>query len=230
MGIEVKFFKATEFEVAMVTNYTEAELLGIFGEFEGRIEGERYFVSTFAKYGDYDNSCEVERGNVRVLEEAEFPAGYTGNGAYGYVYYAIELVPDLMNREQWDELIEIFRGLEEYPCIDEEAMYKVMEEATEEAWGNWLCGEFAGALAEGVCKSEGWECVEVEHKVDLGKALWDLFCELQGIVGIYPIMEAGGNLWVDCKRLVEDASGAGALTLLELAGKGFTFEGEERVD
>lgn len=194
MNIEVNFCEETNFEVAM--NYTKKELIETFGEFEGRItkgeDGGQYFISTYAEYGDYDNSGEVERSNVRVLKASHYPAGSIGWGAYGYVYYAVEIDPDLMDRERWDELIEIFRELEDYPCIDEEAMGEVMREAVDEAWDNWLYGDFCKAIASMVCEDNGWDGVEIEHAIDLGDAMRGLFDDLCAGAGEYPIMEAGG--------------------------------------
>lgn len=229
MKVEAKFCEATEFEVT-VMNYTKAELLGIFGEFKGRItkgeDGEKYFISAYAEYGDYDNSGEVERSNARVLKALHYPAGSIGWGAYGYVYYAVEIDPDLMSREQWDELIEIFRGLEDYPCIDEQAMGEVMTEAVDEAWSNWLCGDFCKAIASSACEDNGWYGVEIEHAIDLGGAMRSLFNDLCAGSGEYPIMEAGGNIWIDLERLVRHGVEVGEVTILGLAARGFIIDGE----
>lgn len=224
MDIAVEFCEEKGFNV--MVNYTTAELLGIFGEFEGRRElgdgGEKYFISTYAEYGDYDSSCEVERANVRVLEDANFPAGSIGYGAYGHVYYAIEIDPDLMDREQWDELIEVFRGLEEYPCIDEEAMGEVMDDAIDEAWSDWICGDFLGKVADKLCAVQDWYRCDIDHPVDLSGAVRELFDALCSAAGDYPIMEAGGGIWIDLDKLV----GSGAMDLVDLTARGFKIEGE----
>lgn len=227
VNIEANFCEETSFEVD--TNYTKAELLRIFGEFTGRKTigefGEKFFISAYAEYGDYDHSCEVERANVRVLEEAAFPAGSIGYGAYGHTYYAVEIDPDLMDRERWGELIEIFRELENYPCVDDEAMQEVMNDAVDDAWSDWIYGDFLGKVADSICRAEGWYTCDIDHPVDLSDATRELFNELCNTAGEYPIMESGGSIWIDLDRLFEKA-GTEVITLANLSAMGFVIVGE----
>lgn len=227
MDIAVEFCGEKNFEVAM--NYTKAELLRIFGEFTGRKTtgdfGEKCFISEYAEYGDYDNSCEVERSNVRVLKALHYPAGSIGWGAYGHVYYAIEIDPDLMDRERWDELIEIFRGLEDYPCIDDEAMGEVMDDAVDDAWSDWIYGEFLGKVSDSICRQKDWYTCDIDHPVDLSDATRELFNELCNTAGEYPIMESGGSIWIDLDRLLKKAE-TEVITLANLSAMGFVIVGE----
>jgi len=103
----------------------------------------RVITSDMLSYGDYDNSCHVERANVKVMKEfyGEQPWFDTCTGIYGYEQAYIDATKAVETMrtgtyEELDLLHDALRGvmnLADYPALDDEACSIQEMEMVEEA-------------------------------------------------------------------------------------------------
>ncbi len=88
-------------------------------------------VIPFACYGDYDNSCHVERANYRWLfekfENVEGVIFYYG--AYGSHWAVVD--PSKASEETIEILIDYLENIIAYPCIDDDLASEVEDELFE---------------------------------------------------------------------------------------------------
>ena len=111
------------------------------GELKTRIEDKRindlFLIPRLMQFGDYDNSCMVERSNKKVFLQNynESPIVFETSGGYGSEGIALSLRellnPD--NEETAISIIETLNALNDYPCIDDEDMSNMEYEAFIEA-------------------------------------------------------------------------------------------------
>jgi hypothetical protein len=96
-----------------------------------------FLIPGYLQYGDYDNSCMVERSNQKLfLEDYEKESGvFTITGGYGSSGIAISikwlLNPD--NEEIAESILEVLKGLNDYPCLDDGDMSNMEYDAFYEA-------------------------------------------------------------------------------------------------
>ena len=87
---------------------------------------EIFLMSNYMQYGDYDNSCMIERSNVKLFLESfgQLPFIFKVWGGYGSTGIAIALkgLMDPLNEEKALEIIETLNNLNDYPVIDDEDM------------------------------------------------------------------------------------------------------------
>lgn len=113
-------------------------------------EGSEIYTFKYCEYGDYDNSTEIERANVRCLMET-FP-GFVrlGKESYG-VEYAYIFQSDV-NEENLITLISLYDELvlleENFDTIDSTMADIVRNELIVEAWNEWARQEFREVLLE----------------------------------------------------------------------------------
>lgn len=154
-------------------------------------DAENYYFSPLLSFGDYDNSCDVERSNVRMFEKqfAEFKNidWVKVTGATGSESIAIKLLSTN------DEIIECLEALENYPAMDDEDVSEMFSEIENEAWSNWLERDFKCA----VVKNYDADDTDMEYS-----ELWNLFREMQGQTNINGQIESGGSYYIDIKRLI----------------------------
>lgn len=153
---------------------------------------ENFYFHPLLSFGDYDNSCEVERSNVRTFEE-QFSAfkdidWVKTTGIYGYEAIAIKL---LSNNE---EIIDCINALSDYPVINDEDMSAMFIEIEEEAWDNWVERDFKDKLVK---HYKAWDCNAEDD------TLKELFKNLQERTNTNGVIESGGNYYIDLDRLIE---------------------------
>lgn len=164
--------------------------------YSGRVRdpARAVFVSPYLSYGDYDNSCHVERSNYDVFYErhGEKRGIFTVSGGYGSNAIAILLaVTD-------EEVIEDLASLENYPVLDEDHLPHKEMEMQQEAFDSWARQDFVRELE----KRLGVEIDDPD-----GKPVEDLFWERLHEVGEarsarYAEVEAGGNVHFPMEQMV----------------------------
>lgn len=112
-----------------------------------RESGELYFYVPYSTGSDYSGST-VTRANYLYIEE-EYGEDWVHIVYGGYDTYAIAVgLTGLLQSDRFDEFCEILEGLEDYPLIDDEALYQLEMEAADEAWECWVEDAFKSSLEE----------------------------------------------------------------------------------
>jgi hypothetical protein len=160
-------------------------------------DSDLYLVSKYMQYGDYDNSCMVERSNYRLfMEEYKEETGiYDMSGGYGSTGIAISLnwMLDPVNEEKAQSIIETLNSLNDYPCIDDEDMSNMEYEAFLEALDSFEVRDCNKLLATQYL-------VDV-HDYDEDK-LKDILIESDRHGNPSWMIESGGNCYIDTKDLI----------------------------
>lgn len=169
-----------------------------------------YIVPRFLCYGDYDNSCHVERSNYRLFMAMYGGDGFSddydseeGNSTYPGVhamYGAYDSTGVAIVLETWlrySEIRETIARLDDYPCIDDEDCSRVEMVLADEAWDNWARHDFQSEL-EKRFDVEQWRDYE---GFDSDFRAW--FEDCRESVNEYWEVESGGNAYVRIERIVE---------------------------
>lgn len=152
---------------------------------ETESEGVKRISCDFIQYGDYDNSCAVERANVRYLEEKKL-VELRETGCYGYV--KAWLLDTEENRE-------ILAPLFDYPCFDDELVYQVEMEIEDEYLEN-NGRDLHKLLSEPM--QEAMRGMFIFDEIDR-----DCYEKAKDASNTYFEVEDGGNGYIDFKRLVK---------------------------
>lgn len=158
-----------------------------------------FLIPGYLQYGDYDNSCMVERSNYKLfLEEYGKESGvFTITGGYGSTGIAISirylLNPD--NEDTAQAIIDLLNGLNEYPCIDDEDMSNMEYEAFLESLNDY-----------GI--SDSMEELSIKYGITVHdyneEKFKDILLESDRHLN-YPsyMIESGGSCYIDIARLIE---------------------------
>jgi len=111
--------------------------------------GDLYFYVPYATGSDYSGST-VEASNAKCIKD-EFGENDWVHPVYGgYNTYAVAIgLTGLLtcdDDDTFNELCEVIEGLEDYPVIDEEALWELESENSDEAWNTWCRDDFVRAL------------------------------------------------------------------------------------
>jgi len=162
-------------------------------------EVDIFLIPKFMQYGDYDNSCMVERSNYKLfLEDYKEEKGiFRFYGGYGSSGIAIS-IRYLLNPDNEDiagEILELLRDLNDYPCIDDEDMSNMEYDAFIESLDNFAIRECNDLLSHQYL-------IEV-YDYDQDK-LKEVLLESDRNLN-YPSyeIESGGSCYIDTKRLIE---------------------------
>jgi hypothetical protein len=171
-------------------------------EIANATKGQFYYMPRVLSYGDYDCSCHVERSNVRVFLEqfAGHPDVKKWTGWYGSVAVAIDILCED------EEIIDTLNSLADYPVIDDNDCSLMENEMTDEAWDSWIKSDFTRAIEK---KFDAFGSEPDEDQ------LRELFHKLQEQANEYPIIESGGNVWINIEKLLEHLDEAPAFLNLE---------------
>jgi len=153
-----------------------------------------YFFSPLLSFGDYDNSCHIERSNVRVfMEEHEETQGKDWlhvTGSYGSEAIAIRI------NSTNAEIIETLQALENYPCLSDDDASNLEQEMISEALENFVLSDISRAI-------------DKKLNIDYSNPDPELFTawiyEVMEREAIYPKIEAGGNVYIPAKEIAEAA-------------------------
>ena len=162
--------------------------------------GEIYFYVPCASGSDYSGST-VERSNYKVFTETygdkDFVfSAYGGHGTYAAVVGLTGLLG--CDDDTFEEICNALEGLEDYPCIDDEALSELEMESADEAWDSWASGDFVRAVER---KFED----EAELELPSGDALRTLFEDKRESANVYWYNEGyGHDMYVDVDRVVDE--------------------------
>jgi hypothetical protein len=161
-----------------------------------------YLISKYMQYGDYDDSCMVERSNYKLFLEnfGDLNGVYTISGGYGSSGIALSIAwlsnPD--NEDKSIEIIDLLNNLNDYPCIDDEDMSNMEYESFLEALDNFAIRECNDLLSKQFLLD-----VYDYNEDKLKDVLLDSNSKLS--YDAYEI-ESGGSCYIDTKRLIEKVS------------------------
>lgn len=163
-----------------------------------------YYFHPLLSYGDYDNSCEVERANFRVFMEQFGQHADVVNigGMYGWESIGVKLTccdP---------EILETFEALAENTVLDMDVMSEVFCELESEALDNWVLRDIAKAIQVKFL-ADHVDVIDTDNFIRL-------FFELKERANAYGQIEAGGIYYIDVEKLtdhveIEDIGGIIAL-------------------
>lgn len=119
------------------------QYISSFDRIVGELKPSDYFNSKYLGYSDYSGSIYNKANQQIILEEFSNVDGILQiYGGYSYSDILIRL--DVLNENE--ELQKMVLGLEDYPILNEDNLWKLEEEAKEEAWKNWALGDFKKEL------------------------------------------------------------------------------------
>lgn len=153
-------------------------------------KGILYYASPLLSFGDYDNSCAVERSNVRVFMEefGQDPYVMRKRGDYSSEIIYIDIMCDN------EEIISTLCALADYPAMDDQDVSAMEMEMEEEDWSSWMKRDFKKRIEK---KFGVWD-----SDPDDGK-LFELYRELKEQTNTYYEVQSGGSGWCDLDRLLE---------------------------
>jgi|WetSurMetagenome_2_1015567.scaffolds.fasta_scaffold77906_5 hypothetical protein len=180
-------------------------------------ERDIFLIPNYMQYGDYDNSCMVERSNYKLfLENYKEEKGiFTISGGYGSSGVAISLNyllnPD--NEDKAQNIIDLLNSLNDYPCIDDEDMSNMEYDLFLESLDSFEIRDCNDLLSKQFLL-EVYDFNEDKLKEILLESDRNLN---------YPAyeIESGGSCYIDTKRLIEKVTlnqYTGALIDFELKG------------
>jgi hypothetical protein len=158
---------------------------------EGWTNPVRLTAPAYLSYGDYDNSCMIERANYRAFLERfkDYPGVYTASGAYHS--YAILLTDKALENKEIKECID---ALHDYPVIDDELVSNMTFELETQLFEE----DYKHEIVKYINK-----VYEVEIDAELKKdQLFELYRELQERNNEYFEVEAGGIGYIDIGKLL----------------------------
>ncbi len=160
-------------------------------------DNDLYLVSSYLQYGDYDNSCMVERSNYKLFMESykDETGVFRISGGYGSTGIAISVkwLLDPVNEEKADEIIELLNGLNDYPCLNDEDMSNMEYDAFYEALKDYGIKDTVRALS----KKYG---ITV-HDYD-SKKLEDLILDIDRSGNPVFMIESGGICYIDIDDMI----------------------------
>jgi hypothetical protein len=160
-------------------------------------EVDIFLIPKYMQYGDYDNSCMVERSNYKLfLEDYKEEKGifciYGGYGSSG-IAISIRYLLDLVNEDKADEIIELLNGLNNYPCIDDGDMSNMEYELFLESLDSYAIKDCSSLLANQFLL-EVYDFNEDKLK--------DLLIEKDRYGNPSWMIESGGICYIDTKELI----------------------------
>lgn len=179
--------------------------------------GKTYVSHDTLSFGDYDNSCAVERANVRVLREA-----HPGFESYSFSDWDqeqrlersettkfrewIDILPEseivelygsygsiqIWIREDIDEENGYTAALEDYPCLDDEAISEIETEIEE---------EYIKDLWPDLVRCFPDDFREALELCGIDSLDQEIYEKAKDETNTYFEVEAGGHGYIDVKRL-----------------------------
>ena len=158
---------------------------------ENKAHENIYYCHPYLCFGDYDNSCDVERSNHRVFMEM---FGSDKDVLERFYSYGAEYIYIRSTAEN-NEIIECLEALENYPAIDDQDVSLMNIEMFEESWENWIRSDFENMVLN------HFDLCDIEYE---DSDLLEWFKQLTERANIYFEVESGGNGWIDLDRIEFD--------------------------
>ena len=112
------------------TNYSDYSNIGLNEDLTDIKPGTYYYACSYLSYGDYDNSCHIERSNVRVFLDEYKEFINTDFRKLSGMYGSTSIYIDITTTNT--DIIECIQGLFSYSCIDEGDCSNMESEILEE--------------------------------------------------------------------------------------------------
>ncbi len=163
------------------------ELLELLGE-QDRNRG-RVNALPFASYGDYDNSCAVERANHRWLSERLMGATGVTFETWSYGGRSVEVDVEALDDKAATVVLGYLEAVADYPAIDDELVSEVEDELISEYLGDCFDCELSWLR-------------EYSFTPDQKAFLADLVVSLtRGDYSDFAYIECGGSVAVDWDKV-----------------------------
>jgi hypothetical protein len=164
--------------------------------------GDPVFVYVkLCSFGNYDNSCSVERANVKELVEYRLDGELDGckwdsvyTGSYGTEAWGFQPEDLPATSKFYAVVLEMLDGLRDYPVLNDDALSEYELEAEQEALFDYILDDLRREL-----KGVGLERLADLEDGDL--QAW-LFREMER-TSTYFEHEAGGTVYVDLSRIIK---------------------------
>ena len=155
--------------------------------------GKYFYSCPYLSFGDYDNSCQVERSNVRLF--LEMYKDYINKDFYHLtgMYGSESIYIDITTTNE--EIIDTLNGLLSYPAISDEDCSMVEIEIENECLNSYVLSDLTKKIGE----KFGISCASCEDN----EKLEQLYCDLKDKTNTYFVVESGGNGYVDIDRLID---------------------------
>lgn len=112
---------------------------GSYDSVKGEILESDYFYSKYLSYSDYSGTIENKANQKVLLEEfGDLDGVLQIYGGYSTSLILVRI--DVLDNNE--ELQKTILGLEDWPILDEDNLWKIEEEAKEEAITNWVLSDF----------------------------------------------------------------------------------------
>jgi len=174
------------------------------------------FALDFCTFSDYSGTC-VERANNKHFKE-KYPFISEEVGGYGTVWTVINPNDLDESSEEYNEFLEEYRSLLEYPVIDDELLSETELEAEIEAWNNWARDDFIDLLDKKFeSELEEHNCIDLEEyfekyckkndiDIDFDDFVLALFKQARQNINVneYWIIEEGGSAWIDIENIANN--------------------------
>lgn len=153
-----------------------------------------YFISPLLSFGNYDNSCHIERSNLRVFREEH---AETEGKDWIYIYgghgsEAIAIKIDTTN----EAIINDMLSLENYPCLSDEDASETEREMINDSIDFWLLSDLQKEINKN-CNYDDSDPDEEELKTWMHEVMEEN--------NIYPSIEAGGNVYIPINEIAAAA-------------------------
>ena len=165
----------------------------------------KVWINPLLSFGDYDNSCAVERSNVRVFKEmySNLKGKLWIEYSSVYGYEAIAFLKNPNELKESSKVRETLEALEGYPLIDEDDLSYMEVEMIEDAIRNVYLMDISDKLfkIDGDKHYDTWCSFNEDTQVDI---FYDLLKSIEDTENFYPEIEAGGNVWIDTDLISTD--------------------------
>jgi hypothetical protein len=184
----VKDFLYNDFTNCYLIEDNQQRLLSI--DIEKAKIGQVFYFSPLLSFGDYDNSCAVERSNVRVFMEmfgnSPFVKKLTG-------WYGSEMIGiDIFCNDA--EILETLDALADYPAINDGDVSVLESEMERECWESYLKNDLLSAIQ----KHYALDDIEIIEE----DTFFQLYGKLCNDSNTYFEVEAGGVGYINIERLL----------------------------
>lgn len=171
--------------------------------------GKVYYSHQLLSYGHYDNSCAVERANVRYLIEHDdlkdsiFETGGCALECSNLIVDAklIKAIGTFGGVKVWirsdiEEEYKFIEYLYSYPCLDDELVNVIESELEEEAWSDWIKRDLFDELNK-ISEEVANYFFDLDNDISFG-----MFKQSQEWTNETYCIESGGIYYIKVEKLI----------------------------
>lgn len=180
-----------------ISNYEFTELLEKVKSGKYYELGKYFYQPDHLSFGDYDNSCHIERANVKHILENFEELVSSGVILHKHYAYSSEVIyVDIFCENV--ELNECILSLQNYPAINDEECSIMESDMIFEAFDHWVHSDICKAIV----KNHNWNISEqYEYEleiIDSDSLLHFIECENNGDL---IFIESGGIVYFDIEKI-----------------------------